>query len=237
MLKLIRHITATIFFWISGSISLIPLILRPFHPNNAYIATKIICPFILKLLGVKLKTIDAHLLNPETPKVYIANHQDTLDVFVLGCVFPKKALSIGKKAIKWIPVFGWVYWLSGHRLIDRKNHESAIKTLTKVEKDVFNKNLSLWVFPEGTRSKGRGLSKFKKGAFYTAINNKVNIQPIVASTYCKHINLNHWKSGTAHVKILPEIDTSSYTTTTVDELRQYCQDIFQETIDELDQMS
>lgn len=235
MLYYLRIILAAIFFGINGVISLIPLLLRPFHPDNARLAAKIVCPFILKLLGIKLVVIDEELLDPNSAKIYIANHQDTIDVFVLGCVFPKNTISIGKKAVKWIPVFGWIYWLSGHRLIDRKNREKAIATLEKVEREVLKEGTSLWIFPEGTRSRGRGLGEFKKGAFYSAVNNKVAIQPIVVSSYSKHIQLKHWNAGEAHVKILPPIDTSSYNLETVNDLRLHCFEVFKSAQDKLDQ--
>ena len=48
--------------------------------------------------------------------------------------------------------------------------------------------------PEGTRSRGKGLLEFKKGAFHMAINGKVKLVPVIVSSY-KYLDLNKWNSG------------------------------------------
>lgn len=41
----------------------------------------------------------------------------------------------------------------------------------------------MFIYPEGTRNKGRGLLPFKKGAFKTAIMGQVPIIPVIMSPY------------------------------------------------------
>ena len=42
--------------------------------------------------------------------------------------------------------------------------------MTKVGEIIQQRQISIWMFPEGTRSRGRGLLPFKTGAFHTAIS-------------------------------------------------------------------
>lgn len=41
----------------------------------------------------------------------------------------------------------------------------------------------LWIFPEGTRYNIGHIQKFKKGAFYLAIDAQIPIMPVVFSQY------------------------------------------------------
>jgi 1-acyl-sn-glycerol-3-phosphate acyltransferase len=60
-------------------------------------------------------------------------------------------------------VFGLLYWLTGNLLIDRNNRAKAHGTIAQVVKHIQKRNISVWMFPEGTRSRGRGLLPFKTG--------------------------------------------------------------------------
>ena len=95
-------------------------------------------------------------------------------------------------------------------------------------------NLSIWMFPEGTRSRGRGLLPFKTGAFHAAIAAGVPIVPVVCSTTHNKINLNRWDNGTVICEMLEPIDVSGYSRENVRELAEYCHDVMQNRIAELD---
>lgn len=56
-------------------------------------------------------------------------------------------------------------------MVDRKNSKDAVKMMHHVGEDMKRKGVSLWIFPEGTRSlnKENDLLPFKKGAFHLAV--------------------------------------------------------------------
>ncbi len=95
-------------------------------------------------------------------------------------------------------------------------------------------DLSVWMFPEGTRSRGRGLLPFKTGAFYAAIAAGVPIVPVVCSTTHNQIDLNRWDNGKVICEILPPVDTSGYSKDNVRELAEYCHQLMATRIAELD---
>ena len=162
-----------------------------------------------RLIGVEL-VITQH---PDTlelaPVMYVANHQNNYDLFTLPAVVPKNTVSMGKKSLKWIPFFGQMYWLSGNILIDRGNRSKAMDTLSRSAKKIIETQLSVWMFPEGTRSYGRGLLPFKTGAFHTAMNAKVPVVPVCMSSTHNKIKLNRWNNGKVYIDIMaPEyLDT------------------------------
>lgn len=45
------------------------------------------------------------------------------------------------------------------------------------------KGISIWVYPEGTRSYGKGIQQFKRGAFKIAIAAQAAVIPVVISPY------------------------------------------------------
>ena len=74
-------------------------------------------------------------------------------------------VTVGKKSLAWIPFFGQLYWLTGNLLIDRNNRAKAHGTIAEVVNAFKKRNISFWMFPEGTRSRGRGLLPFKTALF------------------------------------------------------------------------
>jgi 1-acyl-sn-glycerol-3-phosphate acyltransferase len=75
-------------------------------------------------------------------------------------------------------------------------------TANKIKKN----KLSVWMFPEGTRSRGRGLLPLKTGAFRTAIQAKVPVVPVCASNQHGTIKLNRWDNGKIIIEFLDPIN-------------------------------
>ncbi|MCV5917600.1 1-acylglycerol-3-phosphate O-acyltransferase, partial [Escherichia coli] len=89
--------------------------------------------------------------------VYIANHQNNWDMFTVSAAVTPKVVTVGKKSLAWMPLFGQLYWLTGNILIDRAHRSKAKGTIDQVVSSMKESDVSVWMFPEGTRSRGRGL--------------------------------------------------------------------------------
>jgi 1-acyl-sn-glycerol-3-phosphate acyltransferase len=87
-------------------------------------------------------------------------------------------------------------------MIDRKNTGKARGTLSTTADKVRERRLSVWFFPEGTRSRGRGLLPFKTGAFRLALDTNEQIVMVCASDTQNTIKLNRWDNGTVFIDIL-----------------------------------
>ncbi|ANI30119.1 acyl-phosphate glycerol 3-phosphate acyltransferase [Yersinia entomophaga] len=166
--------------------------------------------------------------------IYIANHQNNYDMVTMSNVVQPGTVTVGKKSLLWIPLFGPLYWLTGNLLIDRENRAKAHGTIAQVVEQVKKRNISIWMFPEGTRSRGRGLLPFKTGAFHAAIAAGVPIVPICVSNTNGNINLNRWNNGLVIVEMLPPIDTSGYSKERVRELAEHCRNLMATKIEQLD---
>lgn len=183
---------------------------------------------------VGLKLIRRPKTGERKPAIYIANHQNNYDMVTISSMVPEKTVTIGKRSLIWIPFFGLVYWATGNIFINREKRSSAISTMAKVGEIIQKRQISIWMFPEGTRSRGRGLLPFKTGAFHTAIAAGVPIIPIVCSTLHKKVDLNRWNNGTVICEELDPIDTTGYNRDNLKELIEHCHQVMQNRIAELD---
>jgi 1-acyl-sn-glycerol-3-phosphate acyltransferase len=179
-------------------------LLRPFHRDNVHHTSRYLGK-VTKLLGFDVEVRIPDSVKNIGPVVYVANHQNSYDVFTMANAVQPGTVSVGKKSLKWIPIFGQMYWLSGNILIDRKNTSKAMSTMNVTVNKITKNKISVWMFPEGTRSRGRGLLPFKTGAFRTAVQANVPIVPICASNQEGTIKLGRWNNGKIIIEFLDPI--------------------------------
>jgi len=204
LLAVIRVFLMTLALVVICTISVFYSLLRPFHRNNVYHTARFLGK-IPKILGVEVEVRIPESVKDIGPVVWMANHQNSYDLFTHANAVLPGTVSVGKKSLKWIPFFGQMYWLSGNILIDRKNTSKAMNTIELTADKIKKDKLSIWMFPEGTRSRGKGLLPLKTGAFRTAMQAEVPIVPICASNQVGTINLNRWDNGKIIIEFLDPI--------------------------------
>ncbi len=141
---------------------------------------KVIGPVVSRLVGAVIINPDYEKLKSSKPAIYVMNHTSALDVFIGMALCPYGGCGVGKKEILRIPLFGLAYWLAGHLLIDRGNNAKAVTSMKKLSDFVKAKGLSIWIWPEGTRSLNGKLIPFKKGFAHLALATGLPIVPVVA---------------------------------------------------------
>jgi 1-acyl-sn-glycerol-3-phosphate acyltransferase len=195
LLALLRIVAIFFYFLLFNIVLILICLVRPFHRDNVQ-AAGFLYSSVSKLLGLKIVYRVPDSVKKGGPYVYIANHQNSYDLLTICGATQKGTVTVGKKSLKWIPVVGQIYWLTGNIMIDRKNSSSAHDTLQGTVEKIQKKRLSVWFFPEGTRSYGRGLLPFKTGAFRIAKATNEPIVTITASSLHNKIKLNRWDNGT-----------------------------------------
>ena len=234
MLYCLRLIVLLFWGLTTSMIGICISIIRPFHPNNSYLYSRIFAPIAAKILGLSIKVFNQQILGQHRPAIIVSNHQHNIDL-IMGCyLIPPNTVSMGKKSMKYLPFFGQFYWLAGNILIDRFNREKAMDSMDKVKNEVIKNGVSIWIMPEGTRNKFNKLKKFKKGAFLTAIHAQVPIIPVAISTFHGHLNYNKLKSGNIFVEVLPPIPTKGLTNNDVRPLVNQVQKLLESKIASLD---
>ena len=234
MLKIIRYILIGLYVALVMSLGIIFSMFRPRHPNNVYLISRMLAWKGFSILGVEFEQREHHLHDNIGAAVFCSNHQNDIDMFPGGASVLPRTVVLGKSSIILIPFFGQFFWLSGNILINRKNPYKAKKSMEKVTTRIKEESISVWVMPEGTRSRGRGLLPFKKGAFVTAIAAQCPIAPVVFSSYSKKLDLNKWQSGKIISKRLPILETKGMTKEDAPRLMQETRQAMLNCLEELD---
>lgn len=212
MLKPLR-ITVLIIAFIAVNLYLIVrFMLTPKHKNNVQLGG-LWYSKLASLLGIKLIIRKSEAISDEEQYVFVANHQSSYDLITISRAAQPGVVTIGKKSLIFIPVFGFVYWLSGNIMINRKDSNAAQGTLEYAAHQMKQRGLSLWFFAEGTRSYGRGLLPFKTGAFRVAQKTNTPLVAICMSETHGKIDLARWDNGVLIIElfepVLPPKDLSS----------------------------
>lgn len=132
---------------------------------------------LLDFSGVKLKISGLENVNKNETYIFISNHCSLFDIPLLFLSIPVDTRIIYKQELEKIPIFG--YMLKKSPLIavkrddPRKAFESIQKSLDSIKEDV-----SVIIFPEGTRSRTGDLGEFRRGAFNLATRSGKLIIPI-----------------------------------------------------------
>ncbi len=153
-----------------------------------------------------------------TPAIYVSNHTSAMDIFSGMWLCPIGGCAVAKRELALVPFFGQAYWLAGHLLIDRGNRASAIAGMNKTAALVKENGLSIWMWPEGTRSRDGRLGIFKKGFAHMALATRLPIRPIIV-----HDAHRYWparsfqvRPGPLRVELLDDIDTSEWSLENLD---------------------
>ena len=130
--------------------------------------SKIFSGGILLISGIKLEVTGLENIDKDKTYVFVSNHSSQYDIVVLQKIIPNRMAMIFKKELAKIPFFGWQLAMGPYVMIDRENYEKAMKSIEEAKEKMKNKNISIVVFAEGTRSKTGEIQPFKRGAFRLA---------------------------------------------------------------------
>lgn len=195
-MKFISYILSLFFVVIFFSILLI------FHPlqwiglkisqNTHQKVVDIMNWFLIKsllVLGVCVKFKNEYKLPENKTLIFVSNHQSMFDIPPIIWYFRKHYPKFVSKIelSRGIPSISFNLKYGGACLIDRKDHNQAIKALSNFGKQIHNNNWSAAIFPEGTRSRNGVPKKFIFGGLKTIIAHNPN-------TYIVPISVNNsWK--------------------------------------------
>lgn len=117
-----------------------------------------------------------HIVRGET-YVYMSNHGSWMDIPAMFGAVPSSLRMISKAGLMKVPLLGPAMEKAGFIAIDRQNRSRAIKQL-EAAKERLNQGISIWMAPEGTRSRDGSLAPFKKGGFHVARQLGLSILPV-----------------------------------------------------------
>ena len=132
---------------------------------------------VLSAAGVRVTVRGLEHLHPSGVQIIAANHQSYFDIWALIAGLPASVRFIAKRELGKIPMLSVGMRSAGHVLIDRDRPRSARKTLREASDRMRAEQLTLVLFPEGTRSRDGRLGRFRRGAFALALETRAPLVP------------------------------------------------------------
>lgn len=172
MLAKIRGVVVLVQFSITVAIVVVCMYL---FKNHVHKIIKIWMKVQTYLLGLKIEVVGE--LDSSCDLV-VMNHQSLLDIIVMEHLHSRHLAWVAKKEIADLFFFGHIIKAPKMISIDRED-KAGIINLIKEVKDRLSKNRPIAMFPEGTRSKGDKLLRFKPGAKMIANKFALKVQPAI----------------------------------------------------------
>lgn len=158
--------------------------------------------------------------NPRNPYVAVSNHESFVDILLISHL-PWEMKWLSKAELFKIPVLGWLMRLGGDIPVQRGTARSAVAAMQRC-REILKQDVSVIIFPEGTRSETGEMLPFKDGAFRLAIDAQVPILPMVVQGTGTALRKHDWRLGrsVAEVRVLPPVETAGMTSKDVAALRE-----------------
>ena len=173
----------------------------------------------------RFRTSGIKVSDPRRPYVVVSNHESFADMLLISQL-PWEMKWLSKQELFKIPFVGWLMRMAGDIELERGSRQSIMSALRGCS-DRLDKQVSVMLFPEGTRTRDGDLGEFKDGAFRIAVDHQVPILPLVLDGTFEALQAGSWKMNVtdAEVRVLEPIRTEGLTKKDVPALREQVRDL------------
>jgi len=204
-----------------------------FKPRQYDKFIKWLCRLFLRSFFIKVKTRGLEKIDPQKTYIFMSNHVNIFDVFLLYGYIPNFARGVELDSHFTWPIWGKVITRFGNIPISQKHFQSALNSLSKAEQAIQNRT-SIIILPEGHRTKDGKLLPFMRGPFMMAKKAKADILPTAMIGAFQIKRVKHWlvKPGTVKFVIGDVIPYDTFKDLTTHELKDMVKHRIQKLIDE-----
>ena len=123
----------------------------------------------IKLLRIRIHISGIEKIPKDEKVLFACNHRSNYDPLITWCALNKWKIAFVSKPENFkVPFFGRIIRKCCFLPIDRENPRKAIVTINKAAKLLKKQEVSIGIYPEGTRSKNCRLLPFHNGVFKIA---------------------------------------------------------------------
>ena len=120
---------------------------------------------VVRLAGARLEVRYATGFDPQRTSIFISNHVNLFDPFVIYSAIPQFARGWELEDHFQIPVYGWMMKRFGNVPVSSRNTAADLKKLLRLTKAALDNGISLVVFAEGGRTLDGRVKPFQEGIF------------------------------------------------------------------------
>ncbi len=135
---------------------------------------------VTKMSGAKVIVNGLENIPEDTACLFVGNHASYFDIIIGYTLLKRPTGYIAKKEFEKYPSLNYWMYLMRCLFIDRKDIKQGMKTILKAV-EYLKSGVSIFVFPEGTRSKDGRLLPFKEGSMKMAEKSGCPIVPVAIS--------------------------------------------------------
>jgi 1-acyl-sn-glycerol-3-phosphate acyltransferase len=132
---------------------------------------------IVRTVGVGVRVHGAENIREGASYVFLSTHQSYMDIPVMLGYLPAQLRIAAKREVFLIPFLGWHMRRGGHISINRGSTQEAVESLRRASREI-RPGISVFLYPEGTRTRDGSLQPFKKGGFKFALQTGLPIVPV-----------------------------------------------------------
>jgi 1-acyl-sn-glycerol-3-phosphate acyltransferase len=132
---------------------------------------------LIRTIGCDVKIRGRENIPAKGGLCFVSNHCGYFDIVLILAAAGRQVGFIAKKELMFVPFINFWILLIGGFFIDRKSVRRSLATIKTGVKRI-QAGDSILIFPEGHRSKGRGLLPFHPGSFKLATEAEAPIVPV-----------------------------------------------------------
>ena len=173
----------------------------------------------LWVMRVKVRVNGTEKLPKDQKLLFVGNHRSNFDPIITWYMFRDWNISFISKAGNFkIPIFGRLIRRCCFMVIDRENPRKAIGTINSAGELLRSGEVSIGVYPEGTRSKTGELLPFHSGVLRIAQKGNAGIA-IIAMKGTERIHKNYpFRASRIEVEVLDVIPAEQVAATRTNDL-------------------
>jgi 1-acyl-sn-glycerol-3-phosphate acyltransferase len=161
---------------VMGSLSLL-LSLRDPDGRRQHWCASAWSRMIVRTVGVRVSVHGTENLRAGESYVFLSTHQSCMDIPVMLGYLPAQLRIAAKREVFRIPFLGWHMRRGGHISINRGSTAEAVASLRRAAGEI-RPGVSVFLFPEGTRTRDGSLQPFKRGGFRFALQAGLPVVPV-----------------------------------------------------------
>jgi len=146
--------------------------------NAIYLLCSLWADMWFFLIGIRHKNYFESPHDKHKPYIFVSNHISYIDAPIIVKAMRQQLRVLAKVELSKVPFFGFIY-RNAVVTVDRSSAEARAESL-RILKSVLKKEISIFIFPEGTFNvTGSPLKSFYDGAFKLAIEMQTPIKPVL----------------------------------------------------------
>mgnify|MGYP001824208326 CR=1 FL=1 len=151
---------------------------RPFEKAMAGLQRTLVAVF--RISGISVVTEGRDGFSSDGGFIFVSNHQSMYDVPIFGGLLPRNYPKyVAKKELaRGLPSVSLNLRHGGNALIDREHRDQAMDAIADMASEAERRDVSVVIFPEGTRSRAGELGDFRVGGLAAIMEAAPNL-PII----------------------------------------------------------